>query len=189
MAVYSNMYPLICIAGRGIAHVGNLMDQEKGDIVLNYRKGNYNPVQDLKSAVQNAGGKLKYTLDCMSEHSSFQNISKVLDSKTGQITIFLPSRDYSALPDTSLSQRQWSASHGDEELQKKTGTIVRNEDFACTFLRYFDRGLNKGYLKQHLFEVVPGGLAGVQWALQNLKDGKASAVNFVFRIADTESVA
>ena len=193
MAVQSNIHPLICVAGRGIPHVESLIDQKKGDIVLDYRNGDDSLVQDLKLAVQNAGGKVEHAFDCVSEHNSYQNISQVLDPKTGQITLVLPGRDYSAIPagitkTTTMVAQSYSV--GDSEpWQKKTGnTLVGNEEFAYTFFRYFGRGLDKGFFKPHPFQVMPGGLAGVQHALQNLKDGKASAVKYVFRIADTEGV-
>lgn len=73
--------------------------------------------------------------------------------------------------------------------QKKTGMQTGNEEFAMAFFRYFARGLQKGYLKGHPYKVVQGGLGGVQQALQDLKDGKASAVKYVFRIEDTEGVS
>jgi hypothetical protein len=51
--------------------------------------------------------------------------------------------------------------------------------------RWFTKALQQGKLEGHPFEVRPGGLEGVEQALQDLKDGKASAVKYVFRIADT----
>ncbi|KAG8627412.1 hypothetical protein KVT40_004895 [Elsinoe batatas] len=45
--------------------------------------------------------------------------------------------------------------------------------------------LIEGKFSGHPTEVIPGGLEGVQKGLQNLKDGKASAVKYIFRIADT----
>ena len=34
LARQSNVHPLICVAGKGIPHVETLIDQTKGDIVL-----------------------------------------------------------------------------------------------------------------------------------------------------------
>ena len=189
LAVQLNIHLLICVAGRGIAHVEKLIDRGKGDMVLDYRQSDDGVVQGLKYAVRSAGGKIEYAFDCVSDHNSFQNISQVLDLETGQITLLLPGQDYSAIPDTvTQSLTMVAHSHGDREWQESTGTLVGNEDFAYVFFRYFARGLGKGYLKPHPFEIVPGGLEGVQSALQNLKDGKASAVKYVFRIADIEGV-
>jgi NADPH2:quinone reductase len=38
----------------------------------------------------------------------------------------------------------------------------------------------------HPFRVVEGGLDGLEKALKNLKDGKASVVKYVFGIEETE---
>jgi len=54
--------------------------------------------------------------------------------------------------------------------------------------RFFGRGLQEGWFKGHPYEVVPGGLGGVEGALKNLKEGRASAVKYVFRIGETEGV-
>jgi len=43
-------------------------------------------------------------------------------------------------------------------------------------------------LKPHPHVVVEGGLAGIEKALTDLKEGKASAIKYVFRIRDTPGV-
>jgi len=48
--------------------------------------------------------------------------------------------------------------------------------------------LQEGWFTGHPFEVVPGGLGGVEQALRNLKEGKASAVKYVFRIGETAGI-
>ena len=170
-----------------------MIDPSKGDIVLDYRDGNEQLIRNLRAAVQNAGGKVEYALDAVSEHGSYQNICEVLDHRTGKITLVLPGREYKEIPETiEKSSTFVGAAHigtDSDPWQKKTGTQTGNEEFALAFFRYFSRGLQKGYFKGHPYEVVPGGLAGIQGALQNLKDGKASAVKYVFRLEDTEGVS
>ena len=193
LAQQANIHPLICVAGRGSPHVESLINQSKGDVVLDYRKGDEKLVQDLSAAVHRAGGKVEYAFDAVSDHGSYVNICKVLDHQTGKITLVLPYKEYKEIPSTvEQSFTSVGASHLESDTdpwQKKTGTSTGNEDFAMAFFRYFGRGLQKGFFKGHPYEVVPGGLAGVEGALQNLKDGKASAVKYVFRIEDTEGVA
>ncbi len=53
------------------------------------------------------------------------------------------------------------------------------------YCKFIGRGLEEGWFHAQPQEVVPGGLEGVQQGLQNLKDGKASAIKYVFRIEDT----
>ena len=191
LAQQSNIHPLICIAGRGTKHVEGMIDKSKGDIVLDYR--NVNLVQNIKDAVsETSTGKLEYAFDAVSEKGSFQNICKALDHTTGQITLVLPGRDYSDIPSTIRSSGTLVGcvhkATDPDKWQKTTGTSVGNEDFGFIFYRLFSRGLQQGWLKPHPFEVVPGGLGGVEGALRNLKEGNASAVKYVFRIADTEGL-
>ena len=192
MARQSNIHPLICVAGKGIPHVEKLIDSSKGDVVLDYREGNEKLVENLKAAVEKAGGKVEYAFDTVSDHGTYVNICQVLDHKTGKITLVLPNRKYEEIPDTIEKSTTFvGAAHmgtDPEPWQKKTGMQTGNEEFAMAFFRYFGRGLQKGFFKGHPYEVVRGGLGGVETALRNLKDGKASAVKYVFRIEDTEGV-
>ena len=171
----------------------NMIDESKGDIVLDYRDGNEQLVENLRAAVQNSGGKVEYAFDAVSEHGSYQNICQVLDHATGKITLVLPNKEFKEIPETiEISKTMVGAAQirtDPDPWQKKTGMQTGNEEFAMAFFRYFSRGLQKGYFKGHPYEVVPGGLAGIQGALQNLKDGKASAVKYVFRLEDTDGVS
>lgn len=193
MAQQANIHPLICVAGKGIPHVESLIDKGKGDTILDYREGDEKLVQNLKAAVEKAGGKVEYAFDAVSEHGSYENICKVLDHKTGKITLVLPGKEYKEIPSTveKTLTTVGAAQIGTDTdpWQQKIGTKTGNEEFAMVFFRYFGRGLQQGFFKGHPYEVVPGGLAGVQGALQNLKDGKVSAVKYVLRIEDTEGVA
>ena len=193
LAQQANIHPLICVAGRGIPHVKSLIDKSKGDIVLNYREGDEKLVQNLQAAAQKDGGKVEYAFDAVSENGSYENICKALDHKSGKITFVLPVKEDKGIPSTvergftTVGASQIGTDP--DPWQKKTGMMTGNEEFAMAYFRYFGRGLEKGFFKSHPYEVVPGGLAGVQGALQNLKDGKASAVKYVFRLEDTEGVA
>lgn len=101
LAQQANIHPLICVAGRGIPHVESLIDRSKGDVVLDYRVGDKGLVQNLKAAVEKAGGKVEYAFDAVSEHGSYQNICEVLDHKAGKITLVLPGKDYKEIPSVS----------------------------------------------------------------------------------------
>ena len=190
LARQSNTHPLICIAGRGIPHVEELIDKTKGDIVLDYRNGHSQLVQDLQSALRTSGA-IHHAFDGVSEHGSFQNICQVL-SPTGKIALITPFGDYSAIP-ASIEKSNIFAGTAHRRMdpdpwQQKTGMQTGNEEFAMAFFHYIARGLQRGYLKGHPYQVVPGGLAGVQECLQSLKDGKASALKYVVRIGETECV-
>jgi hypothetical protein len=70
--------------------------------------------------------------------------------------------------------------------EKKLEGLLGDQDFGAVMYKFFERGLVKGWLKGHPFEVVPGGLGGIEDALRDLKAGKASAVKYVFKIDETQ---
>ena len=191
LAQLSNIHPLICVAGRGIAHVESLIDKSKGDVVLDYRAGDESLVQGFHDAAKQHG-KIEYAYDAVSEKGSYINICKVLDAQTGKIVLVLPGKEYPEIPAT-VTQSQAACGSVFEAFdadpwEKKVGTKTGNKEFGYVMFRLIGRGLAKGWFKGHPYEVVPGGLGGVERALKDLKEGKASAVKYVFRIADTEGV-
>jgi hypothetical protein len=64
--------------------------------------------------------------------------------------------------------------------------LLGDQEFGALMYKFLERGLVKGWFRGHPFEVIPGGLQGIEGALTNLKAGKASAVKYVFRIDETE---
>ncbi|KAK6365726.1 hypothetical protein LTS17_011113 [Exophiala oligosperma] len=178
LARRAGIHPIIAVAGRGIPFVQGLLDSSKGDVVVDYRKGNEAVVEGLRGAVP-AGKQLEFAFDAVSEaaKSSAENICKVL-APNGHITTVLPMKDDPSIPasvDMSLTL---------------VGTVFnQDKDFGYAWFRLFEQGLKDGWLKAHPYEVMPGGLNGIQQALSNLKEGKASATKYVFRIAETERLS
>jgi hypothetical protein len=48
--------------------------------------------------------------------------------------------------------------------------------------------LTEGWFSAHPYQIREGGLDGFEGALRDLKEGKASAVKYVFRIEDTPAL-
>ena len=193
LAQLSNIHPLICVAGRGISHVEALIDKSKGDVILDYRNGDEALVKELQEAVKRtSAGNVQYAYDAVSEKGSYQNICKVLDPTSGAITLVLPGKDYEGIPEgitkTNTMVGCVFKDMDTHSWEKETGSRTGNLEFGFVFYRFMARGLQEGWFKPHPHEVVPGGLGGVERALTNLKEGKASAVKYVFRIAETEGV-
>ncbi|KAF1816704.1 GroES-like protein [Eremomyces bilateralis CBS 781.70] len=173
-ALKSNIHPLICVAGRGASFVESLIDRSKGDTVVDYRSGDEAVVKGIRDALQ--GQKLQYAYDAVSEHGSYQNLGQVLEPN-GKITLVLMGKKFEGIPATV-----------EQSITKVA--VVHNEekDFGYVFFRLIGKGLADGWFKPHPHEVRKGGLAGIEGALTDLLDGKASAVKYVFRIADTEGL-
>jgi NADPH2:quinone reductase len=171
LAVKTNIHPIIAVAGRGIPFVESLLDKSKGDTVVDYRKGDAAVVSGIKDALQ--GAKLNHAYDATSEHNSYTNIVQVLEPH-GAITVVLPGKKYEGIPETvKLLVTNVGESHKGDK------------DFAHLYFRFLARGLDEGWFVPHPVEVVKGGLEGVETALRGLMEGKASAVKYVLRIADT----
>lgn len=172
LATRANIHPLICVAGRAQAHVEQFIDRFKGDTIIDYRKGDEAVSQGIKDALK--GQKLEHAFDAVSDNNSYQNICKVLEP-AGKITLVLPGKDYSDIP----KGVQWSTTNVGETHKNK-------KDLGFVYSRLFTRGLQEGWFKAQPQEIVPGGLGGIQSALERLKDGTASAVKYIFEVNKTE---
>lgn len=175
LAKRAGLGPLLCVAGKGIPFVEKMLDKSAGDAIIDYRNGDDAIIEGLKKA--SGGAKLLYAYDAVSEKGSYQNIGKVLD-KGGKITVVLPGREYEGMPDYV------------EVITTMVGCAYDSQtDFGLAWYQLFAKGLMQGWFKPHPVEVIPGGLEGVQTGLKNLQEGKASAVKYVFRIAETPGLA
>lgn len=178
LAARSNIHPLICIAGKSVDHVKKFIDPSKGDVIIDYRPGNDNVISEIKTHL-GAEKKVRYAFDAVSDHGSYQSLSQILDINEGRITLVLPGKEYPEIPSTiTKTITSVGSVHKDEE----------DKEFAYVFFRFFSRGLKEGWFKGQPTETVPGGLGGIQKALTDLKEGRASAVKYVFKIEETEGV-
>ena len=180
LAVRSNIHPIICVAGRAQAHVEKMIDTSKGDAVIDYRQDNNKVVQDIKDALK--GQKLEFAYDAVAEleKNTIQNISQVLDKQTGSVTLVLPAK--------GGWESKWEEfAEGVHQSPTNVGGVHKDlKELGLVFSRYFTRGLDEGWFRGQPQEIVPGGLAGIQSALEKLKDGSASAVKYVFEVQKTE---
>ncbi|KAH8753269.1 alcohol dehydrogenase [Diaporthe sp. PMI_573] len=83
----SRAHPIICVAGQSKAYVKTIIDESKGDVVIDYRNGNDYVVSEIKQVL--AGKPLLRAFDVVSEHDSDKLIGKVIDPN-GRLTIVLP---------------------------------------------------------------------------------------------------
>lgn len=168
--------------------------RSKGDTIVDYRKGNEAVVSGINDALKKAGAnEVKYAFDAVSEHNSFQNLSKVLAKEGSKITLVLPGKDYSDIPGhIQQSQTMVGSVHMDilaNSSKGKAGIKTGGKEFGYVFFRLFSRGLQEGWFTPHPHEVIPGGLNGVEKGLANLKAGVNSATKYVFKIEDTKGAS
>ena len=175
LARRSNIHPLICVAGRAQTHVEKMIDRSRGDTILDYRGGRHLVAQKIRESLR--GEKLEYAFDAVSEDGSYQTICDVLDHQSGKITLIVPAQSYADIPKT-IERSVTTVASIHEDLK----------DFGYVYSRYFSKGLEEGWFTAQPQVIVDGGLGGVEQALKNLKEGKASAIKYVFRISDTVGV-
>ncbi|KAJ6555718.1 chaperonin 10-like protein [Mycena sp. CBHHK59/15] len=178
----ANIHPIIGVAGRGIPFAESLIDKSKGDAIVDYRAGDDAVVQGVKDALAAAGQEgIAYAFDAVSEQGSIENILGAL-ARPGRVTSVLP-------PERFARTQPFEYPEGVTGSFTSAGAVhIDAKEFGFVYFRYMARMIFEGRFKPHPHEVVPGGLAGVRQALQDLKAGKASAVKYVFRIGETEGV-
>jgi len=190
LAQMSNIHPIIAVAGRGQSFVEKLINRQLGDTIVDYRNGDDAVVAGIKEGLSKAGvHEVKYAFDAVSEKNSYQNIGQVLAKEGSKITLVLPGKEYSELPETiEKSTTRVGSVHmdGEDSAAGTTGLKTGGRDLGFIFCRYFTRGLQEGWFTAHPHEVIPGGLNGVEKGLSNLKNGVNSATKYVFKIEDTK---
>lgn len=167
----ADIHPIICVAGRGKDFARSHLSEEKGDVVIDYREGNPAVVAAIQEAVPK-GKKLRYTLDAVSEEASFAVVCQVLDPTGGAMSIVSPVGPEACLENIRVEFTDVGRADQDDK------------EFAHIWSRFFTLGLSGGWFTSHPYEVIPGGLGGVQVVLTNLMEGKASAVKYVVKVKD-----
>jgi len=193
LAQLVNVHPVICVAGRGMEFVRSLLDEGKGDTVVDYRLGPDKVLQGIKDALK--GRLLMDAFDATSENGSFINLSRVV-APGGHISLVLPA----FRPEIPSFIRQsatmagclWKNMAVHAKSEKRTlGRLDAGQngrEFGLMYSRLVGLWLREGKLKPHPVVVVEGGLRGLEKALQDLRAGHASAVKYVVRIGETKEI-
>ncbi|MCJ1467845.1 hypothetical protein MMC07_006470 [Pseudocyphellaria aurata] len=184
LAAQSNIHPIIAVAGAGSNYVLTLLDPSKGDAVIDYRPGRAALESGIRKALVNAGGwkQVSHALDVIVEKESSAVCASLL-GPGGKLAHVLPLDEGFQMPkDTTAALTMSGDVHGGH------GEKPGGRDFGYVMMNAFTRGLETGWFRGHPYEVVSGGLRAVPTILDNLKSGKASAVKYIFRVADTEGL-
>ena len=188
LAQIANVHPLICVAGAGCDDVRRLIDEEKGDTVIDYRTG----AETLRRAIANAipaGKKLEAAFDVVTEHGSWNHICSALDPEVGRLTITLPPAK-SDVP-RGVEQSATMAASLWRELRSLSGEDLGGLGFRQGEGRQWgwvwNRGVEALLEEQKLeigdYEVVDGGLGkGLEQALRAVRWEKAG--KRVVRVAE-----
>lgn len=174
-AKLSNVNPIIAIAGSGVDYVKSLGIAHH---IIDYRKGNV--VADIKSALN--GEKVYLAFDAVSENGSYENIFQILERPGGRINVLLPVED-STVPEGIKKTRTLVSSVHIGHPNQDEGKGLQDIDFGYVMFKYIGRMLAEGKFSGHPQTLIDGGLNGIETGLNLLKDGKASATKYVYRVA------
>ncbi|KAJ6091549.1 hypothetical protein N7467_003518 [Penicillium canescens] len=180
-AKLSNIHPIIAVAGKGAPFVEDLLEPSKGDTVVDYREGDDAVRSKIRAAAN--GAPVHYAYDAVSEKGSHVNLGAAL-TKPGAITTVLPTQSDETADGIAIRRTMVGSVH----MPPAEGKALGDKEFGAAFFQFIGRGLAQGWFSGHPYEVRKGGLGGVEGALKDLEAGKASAVKYVVRIAETEGV-
>ncbi|KAJ5943800.1 hypothetical protein N7516_003968 [Penicillium verrucosum] len=180
-AQLSNIHPIIAVAGKGAPFVETLISREKGDTIIDYREGN----DAVHAGIKAIGKKtpIHHAYDAVTEKGSYATLGAALDAP-GKITVILPVEADNAKEQISIQRTMVGTVH----MPPAEGQTVGDKEFGAAFFQFIGQGLAQGWFSGHPYEVRKGGLGGIEGALKDLQAGKASAVKYVVRIAETEGV-
>ncbi|KAI9702659.1 MAG: hypothetical protein M1820_006165 [Bogoriella megaspora] len=177
----SGMGPIIGVAGRASDFARTLVD-----FVVDYRNGEDELVVAIEDILIREGlhNKLPNVFDAISENGSLEATVRLIEPNGGIVCTVLPPKMF------ARDKEGFAYPSGVKAYNSAVPQVhSTHKDFGYLWSRYLGRLLEEGTLKAHPFEVIPGGLHGVLTGLKNLKNGKASAVKYVYRIGDTKDMA
>ncbi|KGO77432.1 Polyketide synthase, enoylreductase [Penicillium italicum] len=180
-AQLSNIHPIIAVAGKGAPFVETLISREKGDTIIDYREGDDAVLSGIKAASKDT--PIHHAYDAVSEKGSYVTLGAALDAP-GKITVILPVEADKVKEQISIHRTMVGSVH----TPPAEGQALGDKEFAAAFYQFIGRGLAQGWFSGHPYEVRKGGLGGLEGALKDLEAGKASAVKFLIKIAETEGV-
>ena len=184
LAMLANIHPIVAVAGAGCDFVSSLLDPSKGDEVFDYRDGSHKLEEKIRSHLSKTAPEattFNHAVAAVSNKDTIQFCCDFLGAG-GVVAHFLPLPEAVQVP-TGVTTTLVMVG----DVHSQYGVKPGYEDLGYVMNRLFTRWLQAGTFKGHPFEVVSGGLDAVPEVLKNLKEGKASAVKYVFRVADTSS--
>ncbi|EUC39669.1 hypothetical protein COCMIDRAFT_41841 [Bipolaris oryzae ATCC 44560] len=178
LARLAGIHPIIGIAGRATNYARTLVDH-----VIDYRQSDADVLAAISAVLQREGlgEKVPLVFDAISEHGSLERTAQFIDPHGGRVATVLPPAMF------ARDKEAFGYPEGVEARFIRAARVFgEDREFALVWSAYMGLLLESGRLKGHPYEVVPGGLKGVIAGLQNLRDGKASGVKYVYRIEETE---
>lgn len=189
LAKAAGIGPIIAIGGGNSTYLKTLLDNEGGDVFLDYRSG----MEDVKTAVarlvQERAWTLKNGLDAFSDRETWVHVSQMLHPG-GTLSVFSGRNRYdeSTIPSevtvvyTFVGTAHDGKYRPDMPRQPSVEHVKGDVEFAGRFFVWLEEKLKEGTFEGHPFEIVPGGLEGVGDGIERLRDGRVGGRKLVYQI-------
>ncbi|TQN65338.1 Trans-enoyl reductase fsr4 [Colletotrichum shisoi] len=184
LAKKAGLHPLIAVGSKNSAFVTPLLEEDKGDVFLDYTQFDSQDklAEKLREVIKGTGLPCFRVFDTVSEKGSFEMLGKAIagppEEGTGfrpRVTTVLPGKDFSAI-DKSVEVVVTNVGHVHAE--EGEGRL-----FGLVWARVFAEGLRTGWMKAHPYEALEG-LPEVEHALKGLQNGTVRAKKMVIRVAE-----
>ncbi|KAJ5621164.1 quinone oxidoreductase [Penicillium lagena] len=193
LARLSNIHPIIAIAGGSFHYVDKFLDASKGDALVDHRNGTQAMQSGVKMALK--GLEAFHALDAICEKKSWVAVSQMMSGGVLSVVQASEKYDQSEIPShVQISYSFVGSAHSgaflDSMPRQPTDkeSVKADVDFSYVFFRYISWLLSKGEFEGHPYEVIPGGLDGVELGLRKLERGEAKGVKYVYRVLENYDV-
>jgi NADPH2:quinone reductase len=184
----SNIHPIIAVCGQSSSFVQSIINPGKGDVVLDYRQGEEKLLTAIRKAVPSSGN-VKYAFDAISTPSTINLLGRAIEPEGGVLGTVLKHDEGINIP----SGVEMSLAFAPELWEPVSDAVkagergsVSNRETGLMFFRYLEYALAHHLIEPHPFQVLPGGLGGIEQGLLAVKEGKNSGLKYLYRIAETK---
>lgn len=192
LAKMSNAHPIIAIAGGSKAYVETLLDVSKGDRLVDYRGG----VEKMKGDVSDALGGLvaRHAVDCISANQTWVPLTQLVDPDGGVVSVVSGANRYDEVEipkGVRVVYTYVGTVHDGAYLegmpcQPDKEEVRGDVEWAGKFVKWFGGAVERVEVRGHPYQVVDGGLEGVEEGLRKLKGGENRGKKYVYRVVEGE---
>ncbi|UPK92014.1 hypothetical protein LCI18_002949 [Fusarium solani-melongenae] len=186
LARAAGVHPIIAVGSQNSKSVVPLLNEGNKFVDYTMYKTDEELAEAINRAASEAGvsaGQIHDVFDTVSTERTIALLGKVLEKAVGRepkLALVLPSAD-SVTVDLRVQVLPINVG-------MVHGASQNDQLFGLVWGQAFARGLAEGWLTPHPYEVVQGGLGGLERALKDLKEGRVRGKKMVIRILETKDI-
>ncbi|KEF58205.1 uncharacterized protein A1O9_06131 [Exophiala aquamarina CBS 119918] len=189
LAKLAGIGPIIAIGGGSSEYLRTLLDNQAGDVFLDYRSGISKVQEAVRRTVKETGLTLRNAIDAYSENSSWVNVAQMLEAG-GRVSVFSGANKYDEEAIPAFTEIIYTFVGSAHEGAYKPGMPKQpapeeargDVEFAGKLFLWLEEVIKQRKFEGQPFDVVPGGLKGVEAGLNRLRDGKAAGKKLVYQV-------